>query len=288
MFRLLNMKENSKNRPFSAARQFYPEDKKSLSKKIKELIRESDQTKIDGKIFGLLLPHATYQLSGRITAQAVKNIQGKKFDTVIILSDSHYEYFNGISLWSEGKWETPLGKIEVDKKMAEKFLDSFKDLISKQSPFIFDHTVEVQLPFLQMVLGKFKLLPLSFGSEKENWKELAKTILNNIKDKKVLIIASSDLSHYLPYKKANEIDKEILKTIANLDTNLLEKKITNLENENIPGLETFLCSQDSVKVLMEITKSVKGKAEVLNYANSGDFTDDKLKVVGYGTVIFYK
>jgi hypothetical protein len=280
------MKENFKNRPFSAAGQFYPEDKKILAGKLEKLMNTSID--FNGRVFGLLLPHASYELSGEVAAKGIKSVQGEKFDTVIIISDSHYEYFKGISLWPEGEWETPLGKIKIDEKMAKSFLSSSKNLVSKQSPHIFDHTIEVQLPFLQNALGKFKLLPLSLGSEKEDLKELARIILDNIKDKKILIIVSSDLSHYLSSSRAEEADRKVLEAVASLDGDLLEEKIVELEKEKIPGLETFLCSKDSVKVLMEIARAIGGRAEVLGYVNSGDFLDDKSKVVGYGAVAFYK
>ena len=282
------MEKKAKIRPPSAAGQFYPEDKKELEEELNRLMAGSPASRINGEVFGLLLPHASYVFSGAVAALGMKAVEGKKFDAVIILADSHYEYFEGVSVWPEGEWETPLGKIEVDKEIAGKIISSSEGFVSRQSVHLFDHTIEVHLPLLQKTLGRFKLVPVVIGSEGKDWKKLAEVILDIMKKRRVLVIASSDLSHYPPYGEAKEADQAVLGAIESLDDKILDKSIAELEKKNIPNAQTFLCSRESAKVLMEIARNLEGKAKILGYANSGDSGGEKDKVVGYGSVAFFK
>jgi len=255
----------------AVAGQFYPEEKKELTEIVGKFLGEARPPEIEGEIFGLVLPHAGYIFSGPVAAYGFKAIAGKKFDTVIIIGDSHYERFEGVSLWPVGIWETPLGQVEVDKKLTTEILSASDRFIIRDSAHLFEHSLEVQIPFLQKVLKDFKIVPIIFGSEDEDWERLAQAILENIKDKKVLIIASSDLSHYLPYQEAQKIDSQTLEAILNLNTQNLE-----------------VCAKDSVKTLIEIAKLLGGKTKLLKYLNSGDTAGDKSKVVGYGAIAFYR
>ena len=251
------------------AGQFYPEDEKELEKTVDDLLFKAEPVK-KGGVFGLLLPHAGYAYSGPVAAWGYKAISGKKFDTVIIIGDSHCERFDGVSFWPEGSWQTPLGEVEVDSGLAKKIMAGSQRFFRKDSAHLFEHSIETQLPFLQQTLKNFKILPIVFGSEDEDWQILAETILKNI-GKNVLIIASADLSHYSPYKKAKETDEKTLNNIL------------NLQNQNLE-----VCAADSVKTLIDISKKLDGKAELLKYANSGDTFGDKSQVVGYGAIAFYK
>ncbi len=256
--------------------QFYPGDKKELEEMIEGFLAKAESPKIEGEIFGLLLPHAGYFFSGPVAAYGIKTILGKEFDTVIIMGDSHYERFDGVAVWPEGFWQTPLGKLKVDKDLARKIMAVSDRFLVRDSAHLFEHSIEVQLPFLQKTLKDFKILPIIFGSEDKDWKLLAQAILDNIKNKRVLIIASADLSHYLSYEEAKKVDESTLKNILRLQT----------ENLNV-------CAIDSTKTLIKIAKNLKGKAKTLKYLNSGDRVPagqmgDKSQVVGYGAVAFYR
>ncbi len=259
-------------RPPAVAGQFYPEEKKELEKNVSFLLSRAEAPEIKGEIFGLLSPHAGYVFSGQVAACGYKALAGRDFDTVILMGDSHYERFEGVSFWSSGKWETPLGKVEVDEQLVEKITSFSKRFYSRDSAHIFEHSLEVQLPFLQKTLKKFKILPIVFGSEDEDWESLAQALLGNIGRKKTLIVASSDLSHYLPYGEAVKKDKRTLEAV-------LGGNYTSLE----------ACGKDSLKTLMKVSESLKGQAHLLKYANSGDVeAGDKNRVVGYGSVAFHR
>ena len=249
---------------FSAvAGEFYPENKKELERVIDGFMAKVKPLDFArGKIFGLLLPHASYSFSGQVAAYGFKAISGESFDAVIILGDSHYERFDGVSIWPEGAWETPLGKIEIDDELARDVLASSQRFFRRDSGHLWEHSIEVHLPFLQRTLRDFKILPIVFGSENKDWRLLAKVIAEKTKNKRVLIIASADLSHYLPHQKAKKIDNETIQNIFNLQTNNLD-----------------ICAIDSARTIIQITKLFGGKAKLLSYANS---------VVGYGAFAFYR
>jgi AmmeMemoRadiSam system protein B len=149
---------------------------------------------------------------------------------------------------------------------------------------LFEHSLEVQIPFLQKVLKNFRILPLIFGSEDEDWKDLGKAILKLMEKKKILIVASSDLSHYPPYEMAQKVDKITMEGILSSDPERFKEKIKNLE-KLFQDIETFACAQDTIKTILEISKNLKGKAKLLKYQNSGDtIYGERSKVVGYGAV----
>jgi hypothetical protein len=272
----------------SVAGQFYPADKKNLENQIENFLKETKIPEIQREIFAMLVPHAGYIFSGFVAAHCYKAIEGKYFESCILIGDSHYERFDGISIWDRGEWETPLGKVKVDEKLAEKLLLKSKRFFVKDSAHLFEHSLEVQLPFLQKVLKDFKILPIIFGSENEDWEDLAKAILEVTEKKRVLIVASSDLSHYPSYEVAKKVDLETIKSILSCDPQKFSQKMEELERK-YSDVDTFACAQDSIKTILEISKNLKAKTEFLKYQNSGDtFFGEKAQVVGYGAVIFVK
>ena len=272
----------------AVAGQFYPGEEEELSQIIDEFLKNAKVPEIKDEIFGILVSHAGYVFSGPVAAHCYKAIQGKNFETVVLIGDSHYEYFDGVSVWDRGEWETPLGRVEVDEILAKEILSFSKRFLVKDSAHLFEHSLEVQIPFLQKVLKNFKILPLIFGSEDEDWKDLAKAILKLMEKRKILIVASSDLSHYPPYEVAQEADKRTIEGILSSDPEKFKEKIENLK-KLFPDVDTFACAQDTIKTILEISKNLKGKAKLLKYQNSGDtIYGERSQVVGYGAICFYK
>ena len=272
----------------AVAGQFYPGEEGELNQIIDEFLKNAKVPKIEGEIFGILVPHAGYVFSGPVAAHCYKTIQGKKFETVVLIGDSHYEYFDGVSVWEKGEWETPLGKVKVDEELAKEILNFSKRFFVKDSAHLFEHSLEVQIPFLQRVLKNFKILPLIFGSEDKDWKDLAKAILKLMEKRKILVVASSDLSHYPPYEVAQEADKRTVEGILSSDPEKFKEKIETLK-KLFPDVDTFACAQDTIKTILEVSKNLKGKAKLLKYQNSGDtIYGEKTQVVGYSAVAFFK
>ncbi|KPJ56279.1 hypothetical protein AMJ49_05295 [Parcubacteria bacterium DG_74_2] len=277
---------SEKVRPPAHAGFFYPELREELKNTIDKLLKGAVVPEIKAKVLGLVLPHAGYAYSGQVAAFGIKNLSKEKIDTIIIIGDSHYEYFDGVSIYNRGEWLTPLGKVKIDEDLAQKISSESKRFFFKSSAHIQEHSIEVQLPFLQKVLKDFKIVPIIFGSEDKDWQELGKAILKHLSKKRILIIASSDLSHYPCWEDAEKADKKTIKGILSCEPKKLDKTLREMEKENIPNIQTFLCAEDSIKTLLYIMKNLGSKASLLKYANSGDTAGEKDKVVGYAAIEF--
>jgi len=268
-------KIEEKIRPAYVAGQFYPDSKKELENTIENFLNNARQEKFnkETEIKALIAPHAGYVFSGQIAALGYKQLKNN-FNRVFILADNHNSqtFYSGVSI-STGftHFQTPLGKIKISN-LTNSFL---KNKLFKNIPTAYEtHVIEVHLPFLQKVLSNnFEIIPMVLSDlDKNQRKELADLISQNLNSND-LIIVSSDLSHFHPYDEAVKLDSACLKAI--IDENI--KKAEQCE----------ICGPSSVLTLMEIAKQKKWKIKLLGYKNSGDVTDDKNSVVGYGSVIFY-
>lgn len=277
----------------AVAGSFYPGEKEILEKEIKRLLEKTKKIKLEKEIFGIIVPHAGYQFSGEVAGASFKQLEGEKFETVILIGNSHSQFFDGISLWPRGKYLTPLGEIEIDSEIAEKLQNFSQKIFFKKEAHLKEHSLEVQLPFLQIVLKRnFKIVPLLFGNYKgENYKILGDALLNIFKSssKKILIVVSSDLSHYPDYQTANYLDKKVLNSILTGKVENFEKTLEQLEKENLPNVMTLACGEDAIKTLLYLSeKLTKVQIKLLKYLNSGDTSRDYSRVVGYGALIFLK
>lgn len=256
-------------RPPAFAGSFYPSDEEELQKAIDQYIEDANPPKVDGEIKALILPHAGYAYSGPVAASGYKLIKGKEYKNIVIFGPSHKVMFQNIALTNYASWKTPLGIVNLSPLSQELVNETGFSLVNEAH--LFEHSIEVQLPFLQRVLKSFKITPLITGRI-SNHKEIAST-LNQFIDGETLIIISSDLCHYLPYDKANEIDKQTIEKILNLDT--------YLETDQA-------CGTDGILILIELAKIHNWKAKLLDYRNSGDTAGDKNQVVGYSSIVFHE
>lgn len=201
------------------AGQFYPEDPKELQYILKSLLKDSKIPYIKGDISGLIVPHAGYEFSGKTAAYAFKQIEGKKYDTVIIIGPSHNLSFENISVYPEGAFKTPLGKIEIDEKLAGKIINSSTSITSATEPHQEEHSIEVLIPFLQVAIGQFKIVPICMGGH--DWvscETLATALANHIDKKNTLIIASSDFYHGYDYEECRQSVAKSVFLINNYNT----------------------------------------------------------------------
>ena len=286
----LQEKEVLKNmRQPAVAGSFYPADPDSLKNMINNFLDNIEEPKKEGEILALILPHAGYEFSGPVASYGFKELAGKDIETVILIGNSHQERFDGISIYAEGYFETPLGEVKIDSSLAKKIISESEKISFKESAHQKEHSLEVEIPFLQQVLKNFKIVPILFGnSDKNDYEILAQAILKHIQGKNVLLIASSDMSHYPIYEDAKEADQKTINAILTGEVGELEKTINDLEGENIPEAVTFLCGEEAVKTIMLVTKDLNvKKIKLLNYANSGDVSGDKTRVVGYSAIGFF-
>lgn len=262
---------------------FYPGSERALRQTVKEFMDSVDSPQIEARLLGLIVPHAGYQYSGQVAAYAYKQLQGRSFNTVILIGPSHYIGFEGISVASEDFWETPIGRVAVDTTLAQRLVEENDKIMFYPSAHQREHSLEVQLPFLQEVLGDdFQILPLVIGNQSyQNCELLRDALVKILKQQEgILLVASTDLSHYYPYDVAVNMDKTALKEIERLSPEELNMKLEK-------GI-CQLCGSSSVLSLLLIAKEVGARrVEVLKYANSGDVTGDKSRVVGYAAIAIY-
>jgi len=261
---------------------FYPDSPKELRTMVDDLLSEADEKRIEGELIALVAPHAGYMYSGPVAAYAYKVLEGLKFDTVILVGPSHFALFDGISVYKQGYYQTPLGSIRINSTLAEHLIESDDKISFRPSAHIREHSLEVQLPFLQQTLEDFQIVPLLMGDQSEELCEiLSKALVETIGDERVLLIASTDLSHYHSYEEAKELDKIALDSIEKLDPEAL--------NDNIKATRCELCGAGPVIAVISAAKELGAdRAEILKYANSGDVTGKKGLIVGYGAVAIYR
>ncbi len=261
---------------------WYPGDPDVLRADVSKYLQSAGGASIDGTIFGLLAPHAGYVYSGGVAAHAYKAVQGRTFDAVMIIAPSHREFFRGVSVYPEGVYVTPLGEVPVDAGLAETIVGQCRHASFLPAAHAAEHAIEIQLPFLQMVLGEFWLIPILMGDQTaEICVSLADAIIKAIGNKRVLVIASSDLSHYHPYERAVQMDQSILKHVAAMDPEGLLRELQTGHAE--------ACGGGPAATMMMVARGLGAKrAEILKYANSGDITADRSGVVGYAAAAFYE
>lgn len=262
---------------------FYPADTVRLGNMIDGYLKESEQKskKVTGQIFGIIVPHAGYEYSGKVAASAYSQIKGKAYKTVIIIGSSHRVPFRGIAIYPEGSWETPLGTVAIDHEMAQAIMKDGKTVKPFPAAFEQEHSLEVQVPFLQRTLTGFKIVPLVTGAmDSHDYRQLLDTLAGLLKhnSESILVVASSDMSHFHSYDAANKMDTDTLKDMAELNVDNLRRRLQKEEGE--------LCGAQGVLSLMMLAKQIHATTTILNYANSGDVTNDRSRVVGYCSVAF--
>lgn len=260
----------------AVAGSFYPDNPDLLSQDLQKCFRQAPKQSIPGELIGLISPHAGYIYSGGVAAHAYKLLEGSDIETVIVLAPSHRYRFKGASLYDKGPYLTPLGMIPVDQDLAAK-IHTRSDVIGfYENAHLEEHSLEVQLPFLQHVLGDFHLVPILMGhpNNLEIYREIAEAIAEEVKGKKVVIVASSDLSHFHPYNKAVTLDNLVGDYVKAYDPESLYHALAEGKCE--------ACGSGAIISVMLAARSLgANKATILHYANSGDVSLDQSSVVGY-------
>ncbi len=275
-------------RPPAVAGAFYPSSPEELGKMIDGFLAQANPPAIPGDIRALVVPHAGYIYSAPVAAVAYKAIEGKPYRTVVIVGNSHHQGYEGAAVYSHGKVRTPLGDVEVDTDLAARLMAyNPKAITSLDSPHGPEHSLEVQVPFLQKVLGTFKIVLILLGTESRGVADVLGDALAENAGPDVLVISSTDMSHYPPYANAVFADGKVAAAIASGSEESLERTIRQLESMGVPNAATFLCGEGGVKAVMHYADKVGAKkGALLKYANSGDTAGSKDRVVGYCAVAF--
>jgi AmmeMemoRadiSam system protein B len=229
-------------------------------------------------ILSVVCPHAGYIYSGPAASHSYLALgeQGSP-ETVVVIGPNHTGWGTPVSIMKEGIWQTPLGNVEIDSELTEKIFEKSDIARPDESAFIREHSVEVQLPFLQFIYPSFKLVPICMGyQDLETSTELGKAIYESSKDKNIVIVASTDLTHQEPKISANAKDQHVLNAIREMD----EKKLQDV----VKKYRITTCGYGPVSVALVYSKLKKAmKAEILSYYTSGDIIGDNSAVVGYAS-----
>jgi hypothetical protein len=274
-------------RPTAVAGSFYPEQPTALAKTLADMFAKAARPEVTGHIIGLVSPHAGYMYSGPVAAYAYKAVQGLEYRDVIVIAPCHVEAFGGAAVYPGDAYATPLGNVPIDKELSAKIGSFTKDVKLSEAGHRFvsrggEHSLEVQLPFLKTMLGDFKLVAIVMGEQSEQTcKDLADAVAKACAGRNdVLIVASSDLSHYHDSKTARRLDTNVSDYIDNYDYAGL---LTALDEDKAEA-----CGGGPIAAMMMAAQKLgANKAKVVRYATSGDITGDNSGVVGYLAAVVY-
>ncbi len=279
-------------RPPTVAGQFYPNQEQELrrqlefffSKSIEKLKNKNqDSSQKTPKI--LLVPHAGYLYSGQLASDGFIQLKDSTVKKVFLLGNSHQTYLPKASLSGEKYWQTPLGTVELDQKVIDALVKKPNWELNTQS-HQYEHSLEVQLPFLQQVLSWFTIIPILISSfELSILKILAQDLAEEFDQHSVLII-SSDLCHYPEASLAQQLDQDLIKAIVELDLEKFNSLVVQTSPEE--NLQTRACGAESIKIGLILAELLScEQAELNSYQHSGDVSQNLDKVVGYASISFY-
>lgn len=276
-----------KLRPAGVAGSFYPADPKALTAMMDAMLAQAAPPEIHGSIVAVVAPHAGYPYSGPVAAWTYAALRGRHYARVVVIAPSHFEAFDFTSVYDGDGYVTPLGTVPVDKDFARKLAKSnpsirLSDRGHLPTPQGTEHAVEVELPWLQHVVGNFTLVPVVMGDQSyESSRALGVALAKLIHDGDTLIVASSDLSHYHPYDEAEKIDHKTLQAIEEWDYFSMSQNFQTRVWEACGGAPI-------VAAMIAAERMGADQAQVLRYANSGDTSGDRSRVVGYSAVALVK
>jgi AmmeMemoRadiSam system protein B/AmmeMemoRadiSam system protein A len=259
----------------------YRNDPKELAARVDGMLADAAAPARGDDPVALVVPHAGYVYSGPVAAYAYNAVRGRKYDTVVVLGLSHRVPYGGISLLVADSFDSPLGSIPFDRELTSALLEADDGIFPLPEAHSDEHSLEVQIPFLQRSLEGFSLVMAAISDpDAEAEAALVRVLVEAAKRKKVLLVASSDFSHYYPYSLANRMDSLALNSILALDPAALKQDVQQRKCE--------LCGLRPVLAVMEAAGRLGvSRGVLLRQANSGDTAGPKDRVVGYAAIAFY-
>jgi AmmeMemoRadiSam system protein B len=262
---------------------WYPGNKKVLINSIRDYLSKAEDRSIEGELKAIIVPHAGHIYSGQVAANAYRLLQVRDFKRVIMIGPSHRVGFKGTSVNLQSGYRTPLGTVPVDLNCAKKMIEVSPQIRWIPRAHAQEHSLEIQLPFLQTVLKDFQIVPIVMGQQDFNTcSDLAGSIVKVLGNmKKTLILASSDLSHFHNYNQAKRLDMEFAKHVRNFDPTGLAHSLSSGSCEACGGGPV-------ITVMLVAQASGANRTMILDYANSGDVTGDRRRVVGYLSAALFR
>ena len=257
-------------RPSAVAGTFYPFPRQALEKEVRLLLEQAQPASIGVTPKAIIVPHAGYIYSGQTAAVAYASLSAlkNKISRVVLLGPVHRVAVRGLALPDVDAFETPMGKVLLDQA-AINSITPMPQVVVSAAAHVLEHSLEVQLPFLQSVLGDFKLVPLAVGDATAA--EVAAVLDKLWGGEETLIVISSDLSHFLPYHVAQSVDQETVQRILDF---------------NGPLSHDQACGGTPINGFLMSAERHHLRPQLLDYRNSGDTAGDKNRVVGYASFAF--
>jgi len=265
---------------------FYQSSPKALKEQVSQFSVPVTERK---KAIGIIAPHAGFIYSGSVAGAVYSNIELP--DTIVLIGPNHTGLGTPVSLMAKGRWETPLGTVEIDEHLAESILSRTPHIQNDTLAHLREHSLEVQLPFMQYFKSDFKIVPIQMlDTRLETCRDLGNAVAESIASKAlgaagspghkagVLIVASSDMTHYEQAATAKGKDFKAIQQIVNLDPEGLYRTVKDY------GIT--MCGYGPAVAMLFAAKQLGAKkAELIKYANSGDVSGDYEKVVGYAGIV---
>jgi AmmeMemoRadiSam system protein B/AmmeMemoRadiSam system protein A len=274
-------KEVAMVRQPAVAGQFYPGDAKTLTVMIDSMLVSADVPAISGRLIGIQVPHAGHEFSGPTAAHAFKLLQGMDSVTVVMLGTSHYVRLDRAAVYARGSWHTPLGDVAVDEPLAKAILAQDKFFADIPEAHAKEHSIEVEVPFLQRVLTNFKIVPIMLLQPTfAQCERVGKAIAKAARGKKVLLLASSDLYHGESYAAADRVDGATVGLMVKFDARAFHAALERAEAQ--------ACGGYAIAAMMVAARELGAEsAVVLAQTNSNDVTGERGGYcVGYSAVAF--
>ncbi|UCE26370.1 MAG: AmmeMemoRadiSam system protein B [Candidatus Coatesbacteria bacterium] len=268
-------------KPPNVAGAFYPGDAEELARTVDDMVATAE-TQPRADVGAILVPHAGYVYSGAITAEAFAAVAGYAPETVVLFGPSHYMRFPGVAAPSYDAFETPLGVLAVDGELVSDVVAATGTVKYMDEPFDEEHCLEVQMPFVQRVLGDVKIAPFLFGApDADVGYAFGEALGEVLADRNALTVVTSDLSHYHPYHKAVKLDTAFVDAFETGDpATVLETDESGASEVDAPAAV--------VAAMMAAEALGYANCELLLYKNSGDVTGDRSAVVGYPAGVITK
>jgi AmmeMemoRadiSam system protein B/AmmeMemoRadiSam system protein A len=281
-------------RPPAVANQFYPGQPAKLRRAVADALHGAESVVPGGQPVAILVPHAGYVYSAGVAAYGYRAVAGLRITDVVLIGNSHHFPLRKGAVYARGSFLTPLGSVPVNAGLADAILKETTQLEVNDAPHGPEHSLEVQLPFLQELFPGVRIVPILLGSFPSRQCQdigagIGRAIRNSGLAETTLIVNSTDMSHYPTGADADRVDREALQALESFDEATLARVIEKSMGAGIPNLQCVFCGEESVYATLAAARTLGADTvKVLHYAHSGDVSGDRTRVVGYGAAVFLK
>jgi len=255
---------------------WYPGEAAGIAREVEGYLGRVQAPEPSGRLVALISPHAGLFYSGPVAAHGYSLLRGRRDLSVVIVGPSHFVAFDGVAVFGSGSWETPLGRVAIDEDLAQALIEEDPRIVDSPSEHRQEHSLEMQLPFLQHLVRGLRIVPVLMGSQSRAEVDLlAKALARVLAPRSALLVASSDLSHYHPAAVANRLDALVVGDVERFEAEALM--------ERLEASHEHACGGGPMVAVMKAARTLGAeKAQVLRYGDSGDVGErDKSRVVGY-------